>query len=179
MALDDSIDTEDDNLFYSSDLNLEEKDADQTVLDSLLLEIMQNNNNGTDLDKCQKYKSQISDICLAKFVQRSRFRPEEVAESSVNSIGETTDKPRPSSTLATPQQICCEFRMTYLRCLLTNINFACPVAEFNTLYDQVQGLSEICSRFFAKSSKKCRKRFRKRPAVVEANSTQPIVNSRK
>ena len=112
MTLDDSVDSEDDaGLFYASDANidLEEKDTDQSVLDTLLLDIMQNA-NGTD--NCEQYKSQISEICLTKFIQRTRFRPEEVVDSRANSIiNKQNDatanqkQQRITSKLASPQQL--------------------------------------------------------------------------
>lgn len=188
MSLEEGTDSEDDSgLFYASDVNVypEEKEPEQSLLDTLLLDIMQTNNS-TDAEKCQQYKAQINDVCMAKFVQRSRFRPEDVSVEGISGgslLGKSSPdgKKRLTATLATPQQICCEFRLTYLRCVLSNINFVCPLTEFNSLYGQVEGLSEICSRFFAKSSKKCRKRYRNKtiPAVettndANTNTTTPV-----
>lgn len=131
-------DSDDDNSLYynSADLTSDDpKDAvDQNQLEPLLAEIIANADNLTELDKCQRYRSQISDICLAKFVQRTRVRPEEVRQASGTESPTPVDdgKPaRPSFNLASPQQICCEFRMTYMRCLLANVNQVCPLTEFN------------------------------------------------
>lgn len=152
-TLDEAADDGDDSgLFYSSsDVLPEDRDADQNLLDTLLMDIIQGTNGSTegDLSKCQQYKPQIGEICMAKFVQRTRYRPDSEQQPDLPQQDKSSTGPLPSlssrspkrisSTLASPQQICCELKITYMRCLLTNLNFVCPLTEFNSEYEKVQG----------------------------------------
>lgn len=134
-------DGDDSSLFYSDGALSDEKDSDQSLLDTLLLDVIQGTNGSTegDLSKCQEIKPQIAEICLAKFVQRTRYRPEWDQLPTESADKTTTPVKRLSSTLASPQQICCELKITYMRCMLTNLNFVCPLTEFNGEYERVKG----------------------------------------
>ena len=144
MTLDvDENELDDENLHYNSDVD--SLTEDNNSLDQLIVELK--NSTEPKLENCQKYKSQINDICYAKFAERTRFRAVDPNEEAPQV------ERKPFDTIATPQQICCEFRLTYLKCLVSSLNFACPTEEFNSFYNKVQGLSEFCSRFFAKSNK--------------------------
>lgn len=116
----------------------------------LILEILRSINDTANEQKCLKYRDRINDVCLEKYLQRSRQRIEwNFEDETLNDL----------FSIANAQQICCEFRQIYLRCLVSSLNLVCPPNEFNAIYDQVRGLSEICSRYFHRSSRKCRRRY--------------------
>nr|XP_027200267.1 uncharacterized protein LOC113794344 [Dermatophagoides pteronyssinus] len=152
----DVIDIDDENnanLFYADDDELSTEKtptAKKLTIKQVMLEILRNANISSN-DKCQQYKTDINDLCMAKFYQRSRLRYDltTIDEEVVNDV----------ESIASAQQVCCEFRSTYLHCLISSINFICDPSEFNSLFEQIRGLSEICSKFFDKSSRKCRRRY--------------------
>lgn len=182
----DNSDLDDDTIFYSNYDSMQSLDGEQSLTDlaeqNQLNQLVMNiiSNTTKDEDRCQRYKSQINEICLAKFIARTRLRPSgESVESSTEGRNDKPSEQRPTTVLPSPQQICCEFRLTYLRCLLSTVNFICPITEFNSMYHEISGLSEICSRYFAKSSRKCRKRYRNRGSTTTSTTPEPSTLSSK
>lgn len=152
---DSSLDDDSDNLLYHADVDADDElttesshasPAQEPTLDELMLELLKNTDSSNN-DKCDQYKSKITDHCMAKFQQRSRYRI-----NYGNNLLELDGLP-------SAQQICCEFRLTFLRCLVSNLNYICSPEEFTSIYNKHEGLMKICSHFFNKSSKKCRRYY--------------------
>lgn len=159
---DSSLDDDNDNLLYNADLDADDElttESSQSLvtqeptLDELMLELLKNTDSSNN-NKCDQYKLKITDHCMAKFQQRSRYR--------VN----YGDNLMELDGLPSAQQICCEFRLTFLRCLVSNLNYICSPEEFTALYKKHEGLMKICSHFFNKSSKKCRRYF---PVLIHSS----------
>lgn len=188
VRFDDLVDAEDDgsSLYYNTELDdAVGREASETSkqLQALMSDIVKS--NGSSDDQCGKHKARINQLCLARFHERSRYKVVLAkGESSNNNrlfyddgAPEVIDSEQPTAKIASPQQVCCEFRLSYMKCLVSNINFVCSPTEFNQIYDQHRGLAEICSRFFAKSGKKCRKRYRQaKPIVVQASGANTTLH---
>lgn len=160
----DYIDTDDDNnanLFYADDdiLSTEKTPLTQELsMRQLMHEVLKNGNDSNPNDQCQQYKDLIHDLCIARFREKSRIRYD-FKKNKYDKDDKDDKDDEDYDSIAPAQQVCCEFKNTYLQCLVSNINAICPPRAFNDLYEQVEGLAKICSQFFEKSTRKCRRHY--------------------